>query len=34
VSINFICKDALALYREFRGRGIAAGRPFVGNACG
>lgn len=31
VSINFICKDALALYREFRGRGIAAGRPFVGN---
>ena len=32
VSINFICKDALALYREFRGRGIAAGRPFVGNA--
>jgi len=31
VSINFICKDAIALYREFRGRGIAAGRPFVGN---
>ena len=31
VSINFICKDALALYREFRGRGIEAGRPFVGN---
>ena len=31
VSINFICKDALALYREFRARGVAAGRPFVGN---
>lgn len=31
VSINFICRDALALYREFRGRGVTAGRPFVGN---
>ena len=31
VSINFICRDALALYREFRARGVAAGRPFVGN---
>jgi hypothetical protein len=31
VSINFICRDALALYREFRTRGIQARRPFVGN---
>jgi len=31
LSINFICRDALALYREFRARGVAAGRPFVGN---
>jgi uncharacterized glyoxalase superfamily protein PhnB len=31
VSINFICRDALALYREFRSRGIEAQRPFVGN---
>ena len=32
VSIYFMCKDALALYREFKSRGIKAGRPFVGNA--
>jgi uncharacterized glyoxalase superfamily protein PhnB len=31
VSINFVCKDAVALYREFRSRGIDAKRPFVGN---
>jgi len=32
VSIYFICQDALAIYREVKGRGIAAERPFVGNA--
>jgi catechol 2,3-dioxygenase-like lactoylglutathione lyase family enzyme len=32
VSINFICEDALAIYREVTARGIEAGRPFVGNA--
>jgi lactoylglutathione lyase len=32
VGMNFICRDALELYREFRERGIAAKRPFVGNA--
>lgn len=32
VSICFMCEDAVALYREFRGRGVAASRPFVGNA--
>lgn len=32
VSINFICSDALTIYREFKSRGIEAGRPFVGNA--
>ena len=31
VSINFICKDALALYKEFKARGVDAMRPFVGN---
>jgi catechol 2,3-dioxygenase-like lactoylglutathione lyase family enzyme len=31
VAICFICRDALALYREFRARGIQAARPFVGN---
>jgi catechol 2,3-dioxygenase-like lactoylglutathione lyase family enzyme len=31
VSIYFICNDALALYREFTARGLAAKRPFVGN---
>jgi len=31
VSICFQCKDAVALYREFTARGIAAGEPFVGN---
>lgn len=33
VSINFQCRDALALYREFKSRGIGiAKKPFVGNA--
>jgi uncharacterized glyoxalase superfamily protein PhnB len=32
VSICFQCKDALALYKEFKSRGIEAKRPFVGNA--
>jgi lactoylglutathione lyase len=31
VSIVFICKDALAIYRQARARGIQASRPFVGN---
>jgi lactoylglutathione lyase len=31
VSICFLCKDAIALYREFTSRGIKAKRPFVGN---
>lgn len=31
VSIYFICKDALAIYRELMSRGIQASRPFVGN---
>ena len=31
VSICFMCKDAIALYEEFRTRGIDAKRPFVGN---
>jgi uncharacterized glyoxalase superfamily protein PhnB len=30
--IYFICKDALAIYREVTARGIAARRPFVGNS--
>jgi lactoylglutathione lyase len=32
VSICFQCKDALAIYREAKSRGIEAQRPFVGNA--
>jgi uncharacterized glyoxalase superfamily protein PhnB len=32
VSVCFLCEDALALYREFKARGIeACRRPFVGN---
>ena len=32
VSINFQCEDALALYREFKLRGVQIARtPFVGN---
>jgi len=31
-SVSFMCEDALALYREFKSRGIQARkRPFVGN---
>jgi lactoylglutathione lyase len=31
VSISFQCKDALAIYKEVKSRGIAAKKPFVGN---
>ena len=31
VSICFICKDALTIYRDVTFRGINASRPFVGN---
>jgi lactoylglutathione lyase len=31
VSICFMCKDALAIYREVTSRGVQASRPFVGN---
>ncbi len=31
VSICFQCRDAIALYREFRAKGIDARKPFVGN---
>lgn len=31
VSLNFICRDALAFYRAVKDRGIATKRPFVGN---
>lgn len=31
VSICFLCRDALEIYRELKSRGIAASRPFVGN---
>ncbi len=31
VSVCFMCKDAIALYREFKARGVDAKRPFVGN---
>ena len=32
VSLCFQCEDAVALYREFRSRGIDAAEPFVGNS--
>jgi uncharacterized glyoxalase superfamily protein PhnB len=32
VSINFTCRDALAIYHEARARGLAPRTPFVGNA--
>jgi len=32
VSVCFQCEDALALYREFAGRGLMPKKPFVGNA--
>jgi predicted lactoylglutathione lyase len=31
VSICFVCRDAITLYREFISRGVVAKRPFVGN---
>jgi lactoylglutathione lyase len=31
VAIAFICRDAVALWREFRSRSLDAKRPFVGN---
>jgi lactoylglutathione lyase len=31
VSICFMCEDAIALYHEFKSRGVEAKRPFVGN---
>lgn len=32
MSVCFICKDALAFYRELKSRGLDAKRPFVGNS--
>ena len=32
VAIYLICTDALAIYRDLLARGVAAKRPFVGNA--
>ena len=32
VSVCFQCKDALALYREFKKRDVVVKTPFVGNA--
>ena len=32
LSLCFQCEDAIALYREFRSRGIEAKEPFVGNS--
>jgi catechol 2,3-dioxygenase-like lactoylglutathione lyase family enzyme len=31
VSICVMCEDAIGLYRELKGRGVEASRPFVGN---
>src|ERR1043166_2851435 len=31
VTICFICDDALALYREFKSRGVDVKKPYVGN---
>lgn len=31
VSICFMCEDAIALYHEFKSRGLTPKRPFVGN---
>jgi catechol 2,3-dioxygenase-like lactoylglutathione lyase family enzyme len=31
MSICFTCSDAIALYKQFRERGVDAARPFVGN---
>lgn len=32
VNLCFQCEDAVALYREFRSRGLEAREPFVGNS--
>ncbi len=32
VSLSFQCEDAVALYREFRSRGLDPSEPFVGNS--
>jgi lactoylglutathione lyase len=32
VNLSFQCEDALALYREFRSRGLDPSQPFVGNS--
>jgi catechol 2,3-dioxygenase-like lactoylglutathione lyase family enzyme len=32
VNVYFMCKDALAIYRDLKSRGIEAKQPFVGNA--
>jgi lactoylglutathione lyase len=32
MSLNFQCEDAIALYREFTSRGLAASEPQVGNS--
>lgn len=32
MSVCFTCKDALAIYRQAKARGLEAQRPFVGNA--
>jgi catechol 2,3-dioxygenase-like lactoylglutathione lyase family enzyme len=31
VSVCFMCKDALAIYRDALAKGLTPGRPFVGN---
>jgi lactoylglutathione lyase len=31
VSINFVCKDAVAIYRDLIARGLSPARPSVGN---
>ncbi len=32
VTLSFQCEDGVALYREFRSRGLDAKEPFVGNS--
>jgi lactoylglutathione lyase len=32
VSVWYQCRDALALYHEFRSRGLQPRKPFVGNS--
>jgi len=32
VSLCFMCEDAVALYHEFKARGLDASEPFVGNS--